>query len=70
MGRVKLDQEQARLRLQNALKKIEERMTALEARPSLDDIKALKKEREADLERIQDLRSQIGEILNAEKMEK
>ncbi len=50
-------------RLNLALEKIESRIRSAEARPTQEEILALKAQREQDLQEIKEIRAQIKEIL-------
>lgn len=57
------EQDVARLRLMQALEKIEARLKLAEARPSREEIEGLKARRESDLIEIQELRQKIEQMI-------
>ncbi len=56
-------EDQARARLAQALERIESRIRVAEARPTREEITALKQAREEDLKEIKALREEIQQII-------
>ncbi len=62
-----MGQEEARIRLQKALEKVETRIRKAEARPSLEEIEELRKQREQDLQEIRELRARLDAAIKVEQ---